>query len=98
MDEAASRAAEQNQQYLELMQTPPFGHAASLASQISWPAAPEAADFATLRQNLLDRGLRDEVKTDIEDVRAAEDRRNALEHCGTAQVLPACSVEIRYIY
>ncbi len=28
----------------------------------------------------------------------AEAKRKELEHCGTAQAQPACSVEIRYIY
>jgi adenosine deaminase len=98
VDEVASRAASQNQQYLELMQTPPFGHAATLAKQIDWPATSENLDFAAIRQALLDRGLRDEVKTDMDDVRLAEARRQELEHCGTPQALAACSVEIRYIY
>ena len=98
VDEVASRAADQNQQYLELMQTPPFGHAATLAKEIGWAATPEKLDFAAIRQKLLDRGLRDEVKADMEDVRNAEARRKELEHCGTPQAQPACSVEIRYIY
>ena len=98
VDEVASRAASQNQQYLELMQTPPFGHAAVLAKQIDWPAASENIDFAAMRQALLDRGLRDEVKTGMEDVRAAEARRKELEHCRTPQALAACSVGTRYIY
>ncbi len=80
------------------MQTPPFAHAAVLAREINWPSPAESADFASLRQALLDRGLRDEVKTDMDDVRDAEARRKELEHCGTAQAKPACSVEVRYIY
>ncbi len=39
VDEVASRAAAQNQQYLELMDTPPFGHAATIAHAIGWNAA-----------------------------------------------------------
>ena len=103
VDEVASRAAAENQQYLELMQTPPFGHAAQIAHEIGWPAErrrPDVgpADFARLRQELLDHGLRDEVAADREDVRAAETGRLKLEHCGTAQAAPGCTVEIRYIY
>ncbi|KAA6463203.1 adenosine deaminase [Acidobacteria bacterium AB60] len=98
VDEVASRAAAQNQQYLELMQTPPFSHAAALSKEIGWPAASDNIDFAGMRQALLDKGLRDEVKTGMEDVRTAEDRRKELEHCGTPQALPACSVQVRYIY
>ena len=98
VDEVASRAATQNQQYLELMQTPPFSHAAVLSRQIGWPADSENVDFAAMRQALLDRGVRDEVKAGMDDVQSAEAKRKQLEHCGTAQAQPACSVEIRYIY
>jgi adenosine deaminase len=93
VDEVASRAAAQNQQYLELMQTPPFGHAATIAHAIGWNP-----DFAKFRQQLLDHGLRDEVAADRDDVRQAEANRQRLEHCGTPQATAACSVEIRYIY
>jgi adenosine deaminase len=98
VDETASRAAAQNQQYLELMQTPPFSHAATIAYQIGWKSDPSAADFARFRQALLDRGLRDEVAADREDARAAEATRRQIEHCGSPQAAPACQVEIRYIY
>jgi adenosine deaminase len=93
VDEAASRAAAQNQQYLELMETPPFSHATQIAHEIGWNG-----DFAAMRQALLDHGLRDEMAADREDVRSAEAMRTKLEHCGTPQATPACQVEVRYIY
>ena len=37
LDEVATRAAAQNEQYLEVMMTPPFGHASDLGKQIGWP-------------------------------------------------------------
>jgi adenosine deaminase len=101
VDEVASRAAAQNQQYLELMVTPPFSHAAQVAHDIGWSPALAQADphaFAQFRQQLLDKGLRDEVAADREEVRAAEAQRKQLEHCGTAQAAPACQVEVRYIW
>ncbi len=98
VDEVASLAAAQNQQYLELMETPPFGHAAAIAHDIGWPADSAGVDLAHMRQELLDRGLRDEVATDRQHVRDVETRRRQLEHCGTPQAAPACKVEIRYIY
>jgi adenosine deaminase len=98
VDEAASRAAAQNQQYLELMQTPPFSHAAEIARQIGWKPDPSEAEFARFRQALLDRGLRDEVAADREDVRSAEAQRRQIERCESSQAAPACQVEIRYIY
>ena len=93
VDEVASRAATQNQQYLELMQTPPFSHAAAISRE-----HPLDMDFAPYRQTLLEQGLRDEVSTDREDVRAAERARQDLERCGTPQAAPACKLEVRYIY
>jgi adenosine deaminase len=93
VDEVAGRSAAQNQQYLELMQTPPFGHAIQIAHEIGW-----SPDLRGLRQALLDHGLRDEVAADREDVRSAEAQRTQIERCGTPQATPACEVEIRYIY
>jgi adenosine deaminase len=93
VDEVASRAASQNLQYLELMGTPAFGHAAQIAHEIGWNP-----DFAKSRQQLLDKGLRDEVAVDREQMKTTEARRHELERCGTQQASPACQVEIRYIY
>jgi adenosine deaminase len=101
VDEIASRAAAENNQYLELMETPPFSHAAQIAQQIGWSPALAQADpqaFAEFRQQLLDKGLRDEVQADLDDVSQAETARKQAEHCGTAQAAPACQVEIRYLY
>ena len=98
VDEVAARSAAQNQQYLELMHTPPFSHAATIAHQIGWKQDPSPSDYAQLRQALFNHGLRDEVAPDRDEVRTAEAQRNQLEHCGTAQAVPACHVEIRYIY
>ena len=94
VDEIASRSAAQNQQYLELMDTPAFGHAAEIAHQIGW----DANDLPGLRQRLLEHGLRDEVAADREEVRGAEADRRKREQCDTPQATPACRVEIRYIY
>jgi adenosine deaminase len=93
VDEVASRAAAQNQQYVELMETPVFSHAAAIAHE-----NPLNPDFAQYRQTLLALGLRDEVFIDREDVRAAEALRREIEHCGTLQAASACRVEVRYIY
>ncbi|MGA2649014.1 MAG: adenosine deaminase [Terracidiphilus sp.] len=93
IDEVASRSAAENQQYLELMQTPPFGHAATVAHQVGWNP-----DLPKMRETLLDHGVLDEVAADRENVRDAEAQRRQIEHCGTPQATPACQVEIRYIY
>jgi adenosine deaminase len=93
VDEVASRSAWQNQQYLELMHTPAFGHAAQVAHQAGWDP-----DLATMRQKLLAGGVLDEVAADRSEVRNGEAQRRQLEHCGTPQAAAACQVETRYIY
>ena len=98
VDEIASRAAAQNQQYLELMEAPPHTHAAQIAGEIGWSVDIAHPDFSQIRQALLDHGLRDEVPADRDDVRAIEAQRRQIEHCETPQAAPACQVEVRFIY
>jgi len=101
VDEVAMRSAAQNQQYLELMATPTFSHAAQIAHAIGWNAQLAQADyqaFAAFRQRLLDAGLRQEVAADRDDVRQAETARKQMEHCDTPKAMAACQVEVRYIY
>jgi len=92
LDEVATRAAAQNEQYLELMHTPDFGHSAGLATQIGW-----TDDFAKYRESLLARGLRE----DIAPASAALDRAEALrrdrEHCGQSAEAVACRVQLRFL-
>jgi adenosine deaminase len=93
VDEVVSRAAAQNEQYMELMETPPFGHAATIAKQIVWDA-----NLAEYRQKLLDAGLDQEVDAAKEHIGSALALRNQLEHCGQADAAPACRVQVRFIY
>ena len=93
IDEITRRSATQNQQYLELMQTPTFSHAARIAYAAGWNP-----DFDAMRQTLLDQGLRDEIATDRAEAREAIEARNRIQHCGTPAALSACSVQVRFIY
>jgi adenosine deaminase len=103
LDEVATRAAAQNEQYLEIMQTPSFGHAAQLGYKIGWPA--EAASHITsaqlshLRDQLLAGGLRDEVPVDEKEFAEAQTQRRLLEDCSAQDhIVPACSVRIHFLY
>jgi len=101
VDEVASRAAEQNNQYLELMMTPTFSHAAQAAEQLAQGTNLEQASeqvFAQFRQQLLDNGIRNEVQADRDEATQAEADRKKREQCGTPQAAPACQVETRYLY
>jgi adenosine deaminase len=93
IDEVAARAASQNEQYLELMDTPEFSHAALLSHQVPWND-----DLAAYRSALLAAGLRDEVAVDRAHYDRAEATRNQIEHCGQANATPACRVKVRYLY
>ena len=93
IDEVASRAAAQNEQYLELMETPNFSPAAALATKVGFHA-----NFAEYRELLLAQGFRDSIPA----IRAYFDRieaqRRQREHCDTPSAASACKVEVRFIY
>ncbi|HEV2488996.1 MAG TPA: hypothetical protein VGT03_04245 [Candidatus Acidoferrales bacterium] len=93
LDEAASRAAAQNEQYLELMETPDFAHAAMIAATRGWND-----DLQQLREDLLAHGLRNDVAVASAHFDQGEAARRQLEHCGQADAAPACHVEIRFLY
>jgi adenosine deaminase len=93
LNEVATRAAAQNEQYLELMDTPDFTQAATLAAKIGLDP-----DFARYRQRLIDAGILDNLPATEAHFDAAEADRRQREHCGTADAETACKVEIRFIY
>src|SRR6202047_3560119 len=93
LDEVATRAAAQNEQYLELMETPDFSHAAALVHEVGWHD-----DFGQMRDGLLARGLRDDVAVVKAAFDQAEATRAKREHCGQPDATPACKVQLRFIY
>jgi adenosine deaminase len=93
LDEIASRAAAQNEQYLELMETPDFSHIAEVAREVGWHD-----DLAQMREMLMAQGLRDDVaagRTERDQAEAAFRKR---AHCGSPEETPACNVTVRYLY
>jgi len=93
LDEVATRAAAQNEQYLELMETPDFSHIAGMAHEIGWHD-----DFAQLRDALLARNLEGDTAAARKSFADAETLRAKIERCGQPDASPACRVEIRFIY
>lgn len=93
LDEVATRAAAQNEQYLELMVTPDFGHAAAIAKEAKWDE-----NFGPVRDALLARGLRDDIAVARDYLDRAETLRREREHCGQPEEVPACRVKFRYLY
>lgn len=112
LDEVATRAATQNEQYLEIMSTPTFADVARLSSTIPWPTTPvdsadsrtgdatgtNPSDLAHFRDALLAGGLQNEVAIDRKQLSDAFESRNRIEHCGQPNAAPACSVKIRFLY
>ncbi len=98
LDEVASRAAAQNEQYLELMETPDFKAAAALSTRLLAANPSYAGDYSLYRDALLAAGLRQQLPPMREAYTRAEQDRRAREHCETAAPAPACQVELRYIF
>ncbi|GAA3754597.1 amidohydrolase family protein [Terriglobus aquaticus] len=94
LDEVATRAAAQNEQYLEIMHTPDVVPVARLAAGATLdPANPEP-----FYQYLLAHGIRDLAKQATDEMQSAMQARREREHCDTAQAQPACQVQIRMLY
>jgi adenosine deaminase len=93
LDEVATRAAAQNEQYLELMETPDFGHTATIARELGWND-----DFGQMRDALLAHGLRDDVTLAKTNFDRAETVRRDREHCSMPEETPACAIQIRFLY
>lgn len=112
LDEVASRAALQNEQYLEIMQTPRFFDLAPLWNVLGWPArtpgsaidpagdatGTSRAELDRLRTKLLSGGLRQEVTLDVKELDDALAERERIERCGQPDAAAACAVKIRYLY
>ncbi len=94
IDEVVSRAAAQNEQYMELMQTPGFRPAAALGYKFGWNGDP-----AQLREKLLaEPTFRANIESDRAELAGALKKRDDLEHCGQADAAPGCKVTVRFLY
>ena len=94
-DEIATRAAAQNEQYLEILVTPDFSHTAKISHELGWQANRSFGDF---RDQLIAHGLREDIAVARAYLDKGESVRRQMERCGEANPAPACAVEIRYIY
>jgi adenosine deaminase len=92
IDEIATRASAQNEQYVELMHTPDFSHSAALAKQIGWHD-----DLSRYRDDLLSHGLRDDLALAKAALDQADSLRQTREHCGQPNAASACNIQIRFL-
>jgi adenosine deaminase len=89
--EVASRAAAQNEQYLELM------------VEVLWPVIDQSknltwnGDFDHAREALMAAGLNDGIAAARRTLDEAESRMRSRLRCGTPAADPGCRITIRYI-
>jgi adenosine deaminase len=94
--ETATRAAAQNIQYMELMETPPFSRSAAAAHEVGWNP-----DLPKMREALLaklGKGLDQDRDDDLAFFREAAETRDKLAHCGQPDAQPGCHVTQKFIY
>ena len=91
--EAASRAASDHLQYLELMNTADGMQAALLGTKLGWDD-----DFGKQRDKLLAGGLKEVIAETRTQLDRDESKMHALLKCGTRQANPGCDVTVRFLY
>jgi len=91
--EAASRAAEDHLQYLELMHTADAVQSGQLGAKLGWDD-----DFARMREKLLTSGLKDIVTATSKRLDDDESKMRSVLKCGIPEANPGCAVKIRYLY
>jgi adenosine deaminase len=91
--EAASEAAADHLQFLELMHTADGMQAAQLGAKIGWDE-----QLPKLRDQLFAAGLKDIAAATSAKVTADEKKMRSQLKCGTRDAAPGCEVTVRYLY
>ena len=91
--EAASRAAEDHLQYLELMHTADAVQSGQLGAKLGWDD-----DFARMREKLLTGGLKEIVTATSKRLDDDESKMRSVLKCRTPEASPGCEVRVRYLY
>jgi adenosine deaminase len=99
--EVATRAADQNELYLEIMTSPNFRKSIALSFAVPWPVQKTITreDLAKLRDGLIAAGVLNEIQAGRKEMDEAEAAQRKIEKCsGHANDPPACAIKLRYIY
>jgi adenosine deaminase len=109
--ETTTRAAAENEQYLELMTNPSMKKTMAAAAKMPWPFAEGQAVsreelapvLAKLREDLLASGLREELAAGSKEMDEAEASQRQIEHCtsptpGDITSHSPCDMKIHYLY
>jgi hypothetical protein len=95
--EAVAHAAEDQEQYLELMITADGMATAELGAR-TLAGLSQKSDFALARSKLVSAGIQDAVRVARKALDDAEARLRSRLQCATAQANPGCQMEVRYLY
>ena len=112
LDEVASRAQAQNEQYLEIMHTPDLGGVFASAPLIPWPDSPTTngaysqdttgtgdEQLAAARRTLLASPVFEKAITaDQAEFAGMLRARREREHCGEPNAASACAIEIHFLF
>jgi adenosine deaminase len=101
--EVATRAADQNELYLEIMTSPNFRKSIALSSNVPWPADAEESitrdQLAKLRDALIAAGVLNGIEAGRKEMDEAEATQRTIEKCSAQTVADSpCNLKIRYIY
>jgi len=97
--EAASRAAADHLQFLELMNTEDGKLARDLGTRTLGVKRDWLENFAQARNKLLAAGLKTTaVRATVQLLDHDEARMRDVLHCGSAQASDGCNVQVRYLY
>jgi hypothetical protein len=91
--EAASRAAADHLQYLELMHTADGMQAAGLGERVGWDD-----NFPRLREKIFAAGLKEIIASTRQQLDRDEAGKRQLLRCDAPHPDPGCAVEVRYLY
>ena len=114
LDDIASLAAAENQQYIEIMHTPGLGPVFAAAQALAWPSAAQTPTLAAFHQDISGTGdgelaaaratllanpeFGKAVAADQAEFAKILRDRHEREHCGTPNPAPACAVRVRFLF
>ena len=96
VDEVVTRASGQNEQYLELMDSPTLSAALALAPSVHADVS-NPANFAAARKEIPQSSIDAAIAKASKGLDAIDAQRNGMEHCGTPEARPGCGVQVRWI-
>ncbi|HKS28350.1 MAG TPA: hypothetical protein VJS44_11045 [Pyrinomonadaceae bacterium] len=91
--EETARAARGQVLYLELMLTPDNGMSGQIGQTVGWDG-----NFQSTLDKLKAAGIAKAAAQGAQNIVSAEQEKNQLLKCGTAQADPGCNVTVRYVF